>query len=115
MNLIIKLLITSSIIYIADLLSPQINFSQFWQAVIVGVVYGLTSFLGDILLLGRLSNITLTWINVIVSTTLIWSFSLFFTASHITFSGSLFTGILLGFTEYLIHRSILANRRREII
>lgn len=115
MNLLAKLFISPLILYITDILSPQINFSNFWQIIVLGWVMALVSSMGDIILLERISVITVTWLDIAIFSLIIWLSSLFFTNSHILFSGSLFSGIILGFSEYINHKYILALRGRQTI
>ncbi len=114
-NFFSKFVLFPLMVYIADMLSPQINFYSPWQPIVIGLVIGASAYVIDSLLLGRISNLTVTWLDIAVFTLITWSFSLIFRLSHITFPGSLFTGILVGFIEYLTHRSLLAARRREIM
>ena len=115
LNLVLKIIICPLTIYIADMLSPQINFYLLMDIIIIGLIVALVGYIGDSFLLKKISNFTLTWIDVILSTLVIWISSWFFTTAQITFSGSLFTGILLGFTEYLSHRMLLSSQRIEFV
>lgn len=115
MNLLVKLAVCPLVIYIADVLSPQINFSSIWQILAIGWVVAVVSNVGDRLLLEKISILTLTWLDVAIFSLIIWLSSLVYTNSYISFSGSLFAGILLGFEEYLNHKYIQILRRRELI
>jgi hypothetical protein len=115
MNLLVKLVVCPFVVYIADVLSPQINFALMWQILAIGWILAIISNIGDRLLLEKISILTLTWLDVIMFSLIIWLSSLFYTNAHITFSGSLFAGIILGFEEYLNHKYILASRKRQLI
>ncbi len=114
-NFISKFVVFPLVVYIADILSPQINFYSPWQAIVIGLAIGTAAYIIDRLLLGRISNLTVTWLDIAVFTLITWSSGLLLTMSYITFSGSLFTGILVGFIEYVTHRSLLASRKRQMI
>lgn len=115
LNFLLKLSIWPTTVYIADLLSPQINFYDVWKAILAGVVAGLVSYVVDIFLLDKKNNIYLTWLEVALSTLIVWGAGWFLEASFISFPGSLFTGILVGFVSYLARSYVLAARRREIV
>lgn len=114
-NFLLKLFVCLGTVYLADMLSPQINFYFFGDIILIGVLIGLISYIGDVFFLQRSSNLTLIWFDVIMATAVIWASSWFLETAYITFSGSLFSGILIGFTSYIVRSYSLARRKREII
>ena len=114
MNFITRLIFYPLVVFISDLLSPKINFSQFWQVIVLGIIIAILGYSTDNLLLDRISVLITTWTDTAIFTLVIWASSTIFINSYITFAGALFTGILLGFSEYVEHRSLLKSRRRTI-
>lgn len=113
MGLIVKLFVCPLTVIASDLLFPNVNYSNIYQPIIVGLVLAVMAHIMDVLLLKRgtfwMSNIS----DFIAATLIVYVVSLFFSGAVVTFFGAILTGLLLAFTEYVQHLWLLRSGKTK--
>lgn len=112
-NFLLKMLLCPGIIFIADALSPAINYSSSWHVIITGVFVGVIGYVMDSVLLINVGSEMSAIMDTVAATIVVYLSQFFFTGTVITLLGALLGGVLLGLSEYLTHRLILGDGYRE--
>lgn len=111
MGLIIKLIVAPIGFIIASWLFPNINFANWHQPLILGIVAALVGYLLEVAMLREDTNTIMLIIDFVVSSAIVYFGSMFFINSYVTFWGALLTGVVLAVTEIFQHNWLLNSGR----
>lgn len=110
-GLIVKLIVAPVGILLSWLLFPNVDFSAWYQPVILGVIAALIGYGMEVLML-RENTMTLSTIaDFIVSAALVYFGSKFFVDTYVTVFGALLTAAVLAVTEIIQHYWLLRTGR----
>lgn len=109
-HFIIKLLVYPALVYLSDLLFRGVLFTSFSQILLVGWTLSILSYIADVALLERYSNIVLTVTDFVMAFSIIMIYQYFMPAAVVTFTGAIATALLLAASEYVIHAWLIKTR-----
>ncbi|HYF75320.1 MAG TPA: DUF2512 family protein [Candidatus Nitrosocosmicus sp.] len=102
-GLIMKVIMCPLTLIISDLLFPQVDYRNYYQAVIVGLMLAFAAHFIELLILKRGTVWFSLAVDVLTATLLVYSISNLFYGARITFTGAVYAAILIGTTEYVQH------------
>src|SRR5699024_1556782 len=112
-GLLVKLLITPVGIIVASWIFPNVNFANWFQPIILGIVAAVIGYFMERLMLREDTNWMTTIADFVVSSAIIYFGAMFFVDANVTFWGSILTGALLAVTEIFQHNWLIRNERAE--
>ncbi|HLR79932.1 MAG TPA: DUF2512 family protein [Bacillota bacterium] len=110
-GLLVKLLITPVGIIVASWIFPNVNFANWFQPIILGIVAAVIGYFMERLMLREDTNWMTTIADFVVSSAIIYFGAMFFVDANVTFWGSILTGALLAVTEIFQHNWLIRNER----
>lgn len=109
---IIKLFVCPLTIFFAELVFPNVNYTAFYQPIIVGLVLAVSAHMMEVLLLKKGTFWISTILDFIAATLIVYFVSLFQVAT-VTFFGSILTAFILTITEIVQHRWLIRSGRTQ--
>lgn len=109
LNFFLKLLLCPGTIFIADTLSPAVNFTFAWYIILTGVIIGFLEYMADIMLLRKMGSGVSSLLDGVVAAIVVYFSQFFMPGTSIALLGALFTAVLIGIGEYITHRLILGD------
>ncbi|MFD1038637.1 DUF2512 family protein [Virgibacillus byunsanensis] len=110
-GLIIKLLVCPIGVILASWIFPNVNFANWYQPIIIGVVLAVVGYAMEYLLLREETN----WLSVLMdfaaSAIIVYIGAGFFIGADVTVWGAILTGALLAVTEIFQHNWLLRSGR----
>ena len=106
-NFFLKLFLTPGVLFLADIFSPSISFTNPWRIVSVGLFIAVLNFVLDTTLLRRTGTSWLAIIEFVATAVVVYFAPSFVTGVVVTTTGALLSGVLLGISEYCTHRLLL--------
>jgi len=113
MGLVVKLIITPIGIIFASWILPNVNFANWYQPIILGIIAALIGYFLEVAMLREDTNWMMAIIDFVLSSAIIYFGAMFFADSFVTFWGSLLTGAILAVTEIFQHNWLLNSGRAE--
>lgn len=113
MGLVVKLIVTPIGIILASWIFPNVNFANWYQPIMLGVIAAIIGYFLEVLMLREDTNWMMTIIDFVLSSAIIYFGARFFAESYVTFWGALLTGALLAVTEIFQHNWLLESSRAE--
>lgn len=108
----LKLFLIPGVVFLSEALSPAIDYTNPWQIIGTGLFIGVITYILDALMLESLGSGRAAVVNGIAGTILVYLSGYFMRGSRVTFLGAVLAGVLIGVSEYLVHRLLLNERRR---
>ncbi|MDY0405742.1 DUF2512 family protein [Virgibacillus sp. 179-BFC.A HS] len=108
---IVKIIICPIAILFASWILPNVNFSSWYQPIILGVVIALVGYFMEVLMLRRDTNWLATLLDFLVASAIVYFGSLIFINSYVSFWGAVFTGLIVAITEVFQHYWLLRSDR----
>ncbi|MCX7923477.1 MAG: YndM family protein [Clostridia bacterium] len=112
-SFLLKLLLLPGVIFLADSLSPAINYATGWQVISVGVFLAIVSYMMDALLLRNVGSGVSAVIDFVTAAVVIYLSQFVLAGAYATFLGTLFAAAFLALSEYLTHRLIVSEKLAE--
>ncbi len=110
-SFIMKLIMCPLLVILSAWLFPGIEFSNYAQAIVVGVILAVVGTVMEYMLLRRgtlwISNIA----DFIASFVIVYFISNLFNGADVTFLGALMTALLLGIAEHFTHLWLINNHK----
>lgn len=107
MNGLLKFLLYSAILYAVDLLSPEFNYEPRWLPALVGLFLAIVGHFADRWVLPRLGDPLAVLLGGGFMVVTLWGAAFAFPGSEVTPDAAMLAGVLLGITEYGMHRFVL--------
>src|SRR5699024_2169005 len=92
---------------------PNVNFANWYQPIILGIVAAIIGYLMEVAMLRENTNVMTLIADFVVSSAIVYFGAMFFMNSYVTFWGALLTGALLGVTEIFQHNWLLHSGRAK--
>lgn len=108
--LLTKVVVCPLVVWVGSSLG-LLHFASWAQIIGVGLFLALLSMLADSTILPRLGNLPSTLLDWAAATVVLWALGAMLRGAVTPFFGSLITGGILAFTEWLTHPVILRQRR----
>ena len=112
-NLFLKILLCPGVIFLADVISPAVNYSSGWHIISTGLFMAILGYMMDALLLMNIGSEVEAVIDTTAAVIVVYLSQVFSGETVVTFFGALLGGGLLGLSEYITHRLILGDGYRE--
>ncbi|XEC96648.1 DUF2512 family protein [Paenibacillus tarimensis] len=109
-GLLVKIIVCPLTVMFAAYIFPNVNYTAFYQPIIVGLILAGAAHMMEVLMLKRGTFWTSTVLDFIAATLIVYIVSLFQTAT-VTFFGAVLTAILLSLTEIVQHRWLIQSGR----
>ncbi|HLR51344.1 MAG TPA: DUF2512 family protein [Candidatus Avamphibacillus sp.] len=113
MGLVVKLIVAPVGIILASWIFPNVNFANWYQPIILGIVAAIIGHLMEVAMLRKNTNVMTLIADFVVSSAIVYFGAMFFMNSYVTFWGALLTGALLGVTEIFQHNWLLHSGRAK--
>lgn len=113
MGLVVKLIVTPIGIILASWIFPNVNFANWYQPIMLGIVAALIGYFMEVAMLREDTDWMMTIIDFAVSAAIIYFGAMFFTDSFVTFWGAILTGVLLAVTEIFQHKWLLNSGKAQ--
>ncbi len=110
-QLIIKSVVYSMIVFLFNRLIPGIHFSTFGQVLTVGWSLAILSYLIDLALLQQYGIFVQTAIDFVMIVSMIVIFQYFMRNSTISFFSANITALVIATIEYYMHKWIMQNEQ----
>jgi|SRR5690625_4613758 uncharacterized protein YacL len=110
-GLVVKLLVTPLGIMLASWIFPNVNFANWYQPIIIGVLLAFIGYAMELAILNENTNWLSTFIDWGVSAVVIYFGAMFFVNTYVTFWGAVLTGAILAVTEIFQHNWLLNSGR----
>jgi hypothetical protein len=113
-SLFMKIIICPLIVALSGYVLPNVNFSNMFQPILIGLVLAGVGTFMEYLFLKEGSVWLSTFLDFVASVIIIYGLSLFMDGAIVTFMGALMISILLGVTEYFTHSYLVhTNKTRK--
>ncbi len=112
MGFIVKLFVCPLTVFFSDLIFPNVDYTAFYQPIIVGLILAVSAHMMEVLLLKRGTFWTSTILDFMAATLIVYFVSLFQVAT-VTFFGAVLTAILLTMTEIVQHRWLINTGKTQ--
>ena len=113
MNGLLKFILYSAILYAVDSLSVEFHYEPRWLLLLVALFLAVTGHFADRRVLPRLGDPLAVFLGGGFMVFTIWGASLLFSGSRVTPEAALLAGVLLGITEYGMHRFFLGFGKQK--
>ncbi|WP_236838930.1 DUF2512 family protein [Caldalkalibacillus salinus] len=110
-GIVLKLIATPIVVYIAGMIFPNVTFNSLWQPIILGVILALVGRMMEKLILSQRTTTLSLILDFASSVLLVYIISLLLIGARVTFFGAILTGLLLGVAEYFQHRFFLQSQQ----
>ncbi|MGI6128151.1 MAG: DUF2512 family protein [Planifilum sp.] len=107
MNGLLKFLLYSAILYGVDFLSAEFHYEPRWLPGLVALFLAIVGHFADRWVLPRTGDPLAVLLGGGFMVFTIWGASFLFPGSEVTLDAALLAGVLLGITEYGMHRLVL--------
>ncbi|MDR6225829.1 DUF2512 family protein [Desmospora profundinema] len=108
---IVKLIVCPLTVIAASFLFPNVQYSAFYQPVIIGLILAAAAHMMEIFLLREETTIISTVLDFFAAALIVYVASMFFVGARVTFFGALLTALLLTITEIIQHRWLIQSGR----
>jgi uncharacterized membrane protein YeaQ/YmgE (transglycosylase-associated protein family) len=112
LGLIVKLIVCPLTVILASVIFPNVNYTAFYQPIIVGLILAVSAHMMEVFLLKRGTFWISTIADFIAATIIVYVVSLFQVAT-VTFLGAILTAILLTITEIVQHQWLIRSGRTQ--
>jgi hypothetical protein len=112
-GLIIKLIGTPLLVYIASIIIPGVRYANITQAILVGVLIAFVGHLLELLLLTYETLAVSTLIDFFTAFLIVYFSRSFFPTATITFTGALITALLIAVGEYVQHQYLTRTHKTQ--
>jgi len=106
-HLIIKLIVYPFILWLSNLLLPNVHFQNIGQIFFIGCILSIIAYLADVVLVEEYGNTMQTLLDFIIAFLVILIFSYIFSDSSTTTGGAIITSLIFVPIEYFTHRLLL--------
>ena len=113
LRLVSKLLVGPTVVFFATQFMRDVFYSSDFAPIATGIVFGLSSYLLDNLLLGRGTFLMSTALDLFAAATVVYLSQYFFPGSAITLYGALVTGLILALTEIPQHLWLPVTQKND--
>ena len=110
-SLLMKIIICPLVVALSAAFLPNVNYTNFLQPIIVGLVLAVTGVLMEYLFLREGKVWFSTGMDVIAATLIVYFITNFFATASATLLGALIVGFLLGVTEHFTHSYLVQSGR----
>lgn len=107
---IVKLIVCPIGIVLASWIFPNVNFANWYQPIILGVILTCIGYFMEVLMLREDTNWLSTAADFVVASVVVYFGAMFFNAD-VTFWGAILTGLLIAVTEIFQHYWLLGSGR----
>ncbi|UOQ94316.1 YndM family protein [Halobacillus shinanisalinarum] len=111
-SLLVKIVTLPIVLILAMYFLESVNYGSIWQPIMVAIVLTAIGIVMEYMLLkdeGSLWKSTI--LDFITSFIIIWGFSNIFAGAEVTFVGALLTSLVIGISEYLLHKHLISTRK----
>lgn len=98
-----KVIMCPLALIISDLLFEQVNYRNYYQAIVVGLILAVSAHFMELLILRRGTVWFSLAADVMAATLIVYFISNLFYGARVTFLGAIFASLLIGVTEYVQH------------
>ncbi|HEX6593503.1 MAG TPA: DUF2512 family protein [Bacillota bacterium] len=112
-GLLMKLIIAPSGVIIASWIFPNVNFANWFQPIILGIIIAFVGHFMEVLMLREDTNWMTTIADFVVASAIVYFGAMFFVNADVTFWGSILTGGLLAIAEIFLHSWLINNERTK--
>src|SRR5699024_11705160 len=97
--LVVKLIVAPVGIILASWIFPNVNFANWYQPIILGIVAAIIGHLMEVAMLRKNTNVMTLIADFVVSSAIVYFGAMLFMTSYVTFWVALLIDALLGLTE----------------
>jgi uncharacterized membrane protein YeaQ/YmgE (transglycosylase-associated protein family) len=112
LGLLVKLIVCPLTVMFAAYILPNVNYTYWYQPVIVGLVLAVAAHSMELMLLREGTLWLSTFMDFVAGTLVVYFVSLFMMAT-VTFFGAILTALLLTLTEIVQHRWLIRSGRTQ--
>lgn len=110
-GLVVKLLVCPIGIMIASWIFPNVNFSSWYQPILIGLALAVVGYVMELLFFREDTKWLMLFLDFILTTAGVYFGAMLFIGADVTFWGAVLTGILIAVTEIFQHNWLLASGR----
>lgn len=113
LGFIMKIILMPVVVALSDYFLANVNYGSLYQAVMVGIIIAVIGQLMEVMLLRRGTVWTSTVLDFAAAYAVVYFSQYFFPGSSVTLVGAFMVAVVIGLTEYLMHRWLVNTGRAE--